>query len=570
VAGFGIRWLLSRPSNETLRPVWLSVVLPADTPIVSYGSQRVALSPDGSRLVYAASQGGVTRLYIRSLDRPDSTLVRDTEGATSPFFSADSRWLAYFVGTRLVRVPVEGGAPQPICEAGEVRGASWGSDGTIVFSSGTSGLRRVPASGGKAEPLIAPDLKRGEVAFYWPQILPGNETVLFCSYAGRPQVSLLSLKTGKRQDLTEGDGALYSPTGHLLFTRGSSLFAAPFDLARLELTGPAIGLIDGVKSLSPFRTPLFGLSSTGVLAYVPGSQPVHHLVWVDRQGKTEPLEVEARDYEEPRISPDGKRVAFTGRSDNPDIWILDLTRGSTARLTFEDGEDETPAWAPDGRHVTFSADRLGKRRMVYSKSFDGSDQEAALFESDTHAHVNSWSPDGQTLLYTEFDPTFSGDLWLYSAGSRQKRVWMRTPYNERGGRFSPDGRWIAYTSNESGRDEVYVQPFPGPGGKWQISVAGGAEPVWAHGGGEIFYRVGDRMMAVRVTRDQGFSAESPRELFHGAYVPTRRGEASYDVSLDDRRFLMVQRDEQSAATRIDVIVNFAAELNRRVPATGRP
>src|SRR5262249_7810877 len=296
---------------------------------------------------------------------------------------------------------------QAICEAGEVRGVTWGSDGTIVFSTGTSGMRRVPATGGTSELIAAPDVKRGEGGFYWPQLLPGNETVLFGSFAGQAHVSLLTLKTGKRRDLTEGDGPLYLPSGHILFTRGTTLFAAPFDLARLELTGPAIAVLDGVKSLGPFRSPLFSLSDTGTLSYVPGTQPVHTLVWVDRQGKVDPLHFESRDYEEPRLSPDGKRVAVTIRGDNPDIWVLDLARGTSARLTFEDGEDETPIWTPDGAKVIYSADRLGHPRMLYEKSFDGSGAESPLVEGEAHPHVNSVSPDGRTLVYTEFDPAYS-------------------------------------------------------------------------------------------------------------------------------------------------------------------
>ena len=224
-------------------------------------------------------------------------------------------------------------------------------------------------------------------------------------------------------------------------------------------------------------------------------------------------------------------MAVTVRSDNPDVFVLDLARGSSARLTFDDGEDETPIWTPDGLRVTFSADRVGKPRRIYSKLFDGSGTEEPLLDGDQHPHVNSWSPDGQTLIYTEFDPGYSGDLWVYTRGEKgEKRVWLRTQYNERAARISPDGHWVAYTSNESGRDEVYVRPFPGPGGKWQISVAGGSGP----------------------------------------FVSTRRGDAAYDVTPDDQRFLMIQRDESSISTHLDVILNFAEELKRRVPVSSQP
>jgi len=573
LTGLGVRlWLSREPARETPKAAWLSVLLPSDAPLASYGAQSLAFAPDGTRLVYAAEHGGTTQLYLRSLDRLEATPVRDSEGAISAFFSPDSRWIGFFAGTRLMKVPVEGGVPQAICEATEVRGASWGPDGTIVFSTGTSGLRRVSASGGTPRALLAPDFKHGEAGFFWPEILPGNEAVLFTtSPFGTPRASVVSLKTGARRDLTEGKGAHYSPSGHLVFASEGSLSAAPFDIKRLELTGPAVSVVDGVMILSPYNSPLFGLSGGGALAYAPGSPPRETLTWVDRQGKVEPLPYEPRGYEEPRFSPDGKRLAVTFRADNPDIWILEISRATSTRLTFEAGEDETPIWTPDGGKVTYSADRVGHPRAVYWKPSDGSGSEEPLFVSETHPHVSSWSPDGRTLVYTEFDPVSSGDIWVLTLGEKvERRPWLRTPFNERAARFSPDGHWLAYVSNESGRDEVYVQPFPGPGGKWQISISGGTEPVWSHAGSEIFYRSGDRMMAVRVASGRGFSAETPQVLFEGRFVPTRRGEAAYDVSPDDRRFVMVQRKLESVATHLNVVLNFSEELKRRAPAGRQP
>ncbi len=564
-------WQGIKPARESSKPAWLSMLVPPDAPLASYGAQTVAFAPDGTRLVYAAEHGGTVQLYMRSLDRLDATPVRESEGASSAFFSPDSRWLGFFVGNRLMKVPVEGGVPQMICEAAEVRGASWGSDGTIVFATGTSGLRRVSASGGTSQGLIVPDVKRGETGFLWPEILPGNEAVLFTTLFGTQRASVVSLKTGARRDLTEGNGARYSPSGYLVFTRGGSLFAAPFDLKSQKLTGPAVSVLDGVMTLSPFTSPQFGLSAGGALAYVPGSPPRATLVSVDRQGRVEPLPSEPRAYEEPRFSPDGKRVAYSLRGDNPDIWILDIARATSARLTFEAGEDETAVWTPDGARVTYSADRRGHARAIYWKPYDGSGSEERILESETHPHVSSWSPDGRTLAYNDYDPAFSGDIWVLTLGEKaERRPWLRTLFHERGARFSPDGRWLAYVSNESGRDEVYVQPFPGPGGKWQISVSGGTEPVWSHAGNEIFYRIGDRMMAVRVASTRGFDVETPHVLFQGHFVPTRRGEAAYDVSPDDRRFVMVQRNLESVATNLNVVLNFSGELRRRVPEAGRP
>jgi Tol biopolymer transport system component len=565
-------WLSRRPGREEVpSPAWLSIIIPSDAPLAAYGAQTLAFSPDGSRLAYSAEQRGTTRLYLRSLGRLEATPVRDSDGATSAFFSPDSQWIAFFTGTRLMKVPVEGGVPQVICEANELRGGSWAPDGTIVFSTGTSGLRRVSASGGEPKVLLTPDTKKNETSFQWPNILPGEEAALFTILAGAPRIGIVSLKTGQRRELTEGIGAYYAPSGHLVFVRQGSLFAAPFDLERLELVGPAISILDGVMIVSPFQSALFAVSPTGTLAYVPGSAPRHTLAFVDRGGKPAPLPFEPRGWEEPRLSPDGNRVSVAVRGDNPDVWTLDISRGSSARLTFDPGEDETAAWYPDGKWVSFSADRRGKARGIYRKASDGSGAEEKLVDGDSHPHLSAWSPDGRTLVYTEFDPAYSGDIWVLTFGEKpEKRPWLRTEFNERAARFSPDGRWLVYVSNESGRDEIYVQPFPGPGGKWQISVAGGTEPVWSRDGKEIFYLSGRTMMSVPVSAGATFSAEIPRSLFEGSFVPTRRGEPAYDVSPDGKRFLVVQRDEKSVSSHLNVVLNFSQELKRRAPPGKQP
>ena len=275
---------------------------------------------------------------------------------------------------------------------------------------------------------------------------------------------------------------------------------------------------------------------------------------------------------QPRYSPDGKTIAFiSDRKGQNNLWLMDAD-GKNPRAVFTDKTQRalSPVWTPDGGKVTYSADRVGHPRAVYWKPSDGSGTEERLFDGQTHPHVSSWSPDGKTLVYTEFDPVFSGDIWTLTLGEKvEPRRWLRTPFNERAPRLSPDGHWLAYVSNESGRDEVYVQPFPGPGGKWQISVSGGTEPVWSHAGSEIFYRKGDKMMAVGVAYGGSFSAGSPHVLFEGRFVPTRRGEAAYDVSPDDRRFVMIQRDLQSVATRLNMVLNFSEELKRRAPL-GQP
>ncbi|MGH9363850.1 MAG: protein kinase domain-containing protein, partial [Thermoanaerobaculia bacterium] len=546
----------------------LSVLRPAEAPLALYGTTLLALSPDGRTLAYVATRRGGTQLYLRSLNHFEPVPIRDSEGASNPFFSPDSRWLGFAAGGQLKKVLVEGGTPQTICAATDVRGASWGARDTVLFGMGTGGLWSVSAGGGQPRKLTAPDVKKGETVHALPEILPGGEAALFAVNSSQVQfqIDVLSLKTGARRKLIAGTRPLYTTSGHLVFGRGSSLLAAPFDPEKLELTGPAVAVAEGLLVVPPYSTPLFSISGNGTLVYGSGTVD-QSLAWVDRHGAVAPLSPDVRAFEEPRLSPDGSRIAVNLRDANPDVWVYTIPRGTWMRLTFEAGEDETPIWTPDGRWVTYSSGRPGRSREVFRKPADGSGAEERLFESSVHPHMSSWSPDGRVLLFTEYDPAFRGDIWALSLeGGRQAAApLLKTPAHERAARFSPDGRWFAYVSDESGRDEVYVQPFPGPGGRWQISTGTGTEPIWSHDGRELFYRSGEKMLAVDVTTKPTFSAGSPRTLFEGDYVTTRRGEAAYDVSADDRRFLMVRRDARSAPVQLNVVLNWIEDLKQRAP-----
>ena len=385
------------------------------------------------------------------------------------------------------------------------------------------------------------------------------------------RIVVQSLETGERRIVVEGGSfPRYSPTGHVVFARPGTLLAVPFDLARLEATGPPAPVVEGVLWNRFTGAAQFALSRTGSLAYVPGSELAANavLVWVDRRGGARPLPAPPRPYENPRLSPDGSRVAVDV---NDDVWVYDLVRGTLTRLTFEPTENETPVWTPDGKRVTYASDRQGKPRSVFWKPADGSSPEELLLTRENHAHVTSWSPDGRVLAVTDFDPVQGGDgdIWLFPAdGKGEARPFLKTPFGERAGRFSPDGRWIAYTSNESGRDEVYVQVLPGPGGKWQVSTDGGGQPVWARSGRELFYRNGDKLMATPVTAQPTFFAGTPRVLFAGRYWQSLpgRGDATYDVSPDGQRFLMIKVEEETASTQLNVVLDWFEELKRRVPA----
>ncbi len=571
-AGAGA-WAVVRSRASASRPLErFSMLLPADAPLRLYGPQSLAVSADGTRVVYVAEHGGTTQLYVRAMDQLEALPIRGTDGATSPFFSPDSQWVGFFSMDKLQKVSIEGGAPQAICEAAEFRGGSWGADDTIVFGGGGSGLRTVQASGGTPRVLTSPDSKKGEVGHWWPEILPGGEDVFFEIPGGgvgnaESSIGLLSLKTGKSRPVLEGSNPRYVAPGFVLFLRGNTLLAAPFDLSRLEVTGPAVRVLDGVLQIEPFSGSLFGLSSRGALVYAPQFLARHALVWVDRHGAVSPLPAEPRNYEEPRVSPDGQRIAVTvRRGPSSDIYVYNVTKGSLTRLTFGSIEEETPIWSPDGTRVAFASARSQEKRVVYAKAADGGGPEELLFTA-AHPHLGSWFSDGKTIAFTNYSPDMAGDLAVAAVGSKgEPSSFLRTPFNERAPRVSPDGRWLAYVSNESGRDEVYVQAFPGPGGKWQISSDGGSEPVWSRDSRELFFRNGEKMMVVQTTTQPSFAASSPQVLFQGRFVPTRRGEAAYDVAADGQRFLMVRREAGEAPVQLNVILNFVDELKRRVSA----
>ena len=562
VVGF---WILSRPTPEPLSR--LVITPPTTAPLASGGSNELAISPDGRRIVYYA-QPGASRLYVRSLDEFVATPIAGTERVEgSPFFSPDGESVAFFAPRELKRVSLVGGTPITISETlAGARSGTWVGD-TIVFSS-DSRLYRVSAGGGEPEILVTPDIEKGEVRYAVPEILPGGQALLFTIWTSTgPQIVLLSLETGEQKVLLAGRQAHYAPTGHLVYAleETGTLMAAPFDLATLEVTGDAVPLLQEVRHSSPGLVD-YSFSTNGTLVYVPGgeSEGGHNLVWVDRQGAVEPVgTLPGGFYGYPRVSPDGQRLAVTIP---PDIWVYDLSRPTLTRLTFE-GDNALLLWTPDGQHVTFRSLRAGVQNIFW-KLADGSGEAERLTTGDFRQNSTSWSPDGQILAFYQFSGVGGSsdrDIWVLPLeGDRQPQPFLQTQFNEGAPIFSPDGRWLAYVSDESGRNEIYVQPFPGPGGKRQISTEGGAEPVWAPNG-ELFYRNGVPMMAVEITTEPGFSAGTPRLLFEGTYRASPSGfSVWYDVTPDGQRFLMVQ-PQLGAGVQIHVVENWFEELKRLVP-----
>jgi serine/threonine-protein kinase len=534
----------------------------------------VALSPDGTRLAYVARQGGAQQLYLRAIDNLEAKPIPGTEGAVNPFFSPDGQWVGFFASGKLKKMSVSGGAALNLVDALQPHGASWGSQGMIAFApTNASFLQQVSDAGGAQQPLTR--LGKGEIVHGWPEFLPGGKAVLFAAGASganwtNAQVAVQSLGTGQRRNLTQGGTyPRYAPSGHLVYAQEGSLMAVPFDPQRLTATGAAVPVVEGVLQTPVSGAAQYSFSDTGSLVYVPGGTQAtqRRLVWVNRNGAEQPLAAPMRAYVFPRVSPDGRRVAGEIDEQETQVWLYDLSRETLTRLTFEGDSNKNPVWTPDGKRIAFRSNKEGPLNLFWQLA-DGGGGLERLTTSEYVQGPTSWSPDGELLAFIEVNPTTGFDIWVLRMGDRKAQAFLRTQFLESAPRFSPDGRWLAYMSDESGRREIYVQPYPGPGGKWQISTEGGTEPVWNPNGRELFYRSANKMMAVEITAQPSFSVGKPKVLFEGPYQPTPATFSNYDVSLDGRRFLMLKpsEQEQAAPTQINVVLNWFEELKQKVPA----
>jgi serine/threonine-protein kinase len=575
IAGL-VGWNLRPPPAP--RPVTRAVIaLPPGQRLAGLDKPALALSRDGTQLVYVATQDGVQRLHLRAMDSLEARPIPGTEGAVNPFFSPDGQWLGFFAGQKLKRVPVSGGAVLTLGDVADPEGASWGSQGMVAFAPSTvSALLQVPEGGGPARPLTRLD---NEATHRWPTFLRDGQAVLFAygTATGNwevQNVAVQSVGTGERRNLVR-DGAYpaYAPSGHVVYAQRGNLMAIPFDAERLAVTGAAVPVVEGVLQASTGASQ-YSISASGSLVYVSGGAQSAQLtpVWVTRDGVEQPVAgVPARGYAYPRLSPDGLRLAVGVAEPDPHVFVFDLAREVLTRLTRTGTLNALATWTPDGQRVVFTSDREGPRNLYWQRT-DGSGEAERLTTSPYNHTPMSWSPDGQVLVFGEINHPDTGfDIWQLRISDRTTQPVIRTAANESTPRLSPDGRWLAYASDESGRQEIYVQPYPGPGGRWQVSADGGREPVWNPSGRELFYRSGDKMMVADIATQPGFSSGRPRLLFEGPYEPTVFTVANYDVSPDGRRFLMLRRTEHGAAapTQINVVLNWADELTRRVPA-GKP
>jgi serine/threonine protein kinase len=573
-------WGKKSPVTE---PVRFTISAPQQTkfaPGPPWGSP-LAVSPDGRRLVFVAlGKDGTRRLWLRPLDALAAQVLPGTEGASAPFWSPDSEWVAFFADNRLKRIAVSRGETETLCQCQSGGGGgTWNQNNVILFSpalAGEGGLFRVPASGGTPVQVTELDAGHGEANQTWPFFLPDGRHFLYHrNYTDGAAIYVGDLYSPSGMRLLPLDMSVldYAPPGYLLYAHDRVLFAQPFDAKRLTLAGDPIRVVDGVEEVGP-GSAAFSVSSNGVLVYWGGATPPQQqLTWVGRDGTRIAPVGEPGEYYHFSLSPDGRRVAVTayesGAKGIPTaIWLLDGFRGTATKFSFQFGAG-IPVWSPDGARIAFSYDNRPGPPTVYLKPTGGPEQYDLLVEAGGNQPTD-WSADGDTVVLEHRDPKTQNDLWPTSvSGERKSRPLLATPANETGGRLSPDGRWMAYTSDESGRNEIYVISLLEPHGATRISTDGGMQPEWRRDGSELFYRTPDRkLMAVPLKAGAVFDAGKPHELFTlppepPAWIQGGADQRVYAPSADGQRFLIGAPVGEGSSTPITVILGWDGALKKK-------
>lgn len=524
-------------------------------------TQTLALSPDGRTLAYVAADSGVGHLYVRPLDQLESRLIPESEGASAPFFSPDGQWVGFFSHGKLKKARLAGGNPVLIAQLTSFLGGDWTEDDTIIVGTSGTGLASVPASGGAPQKIRVSDPAAPNSGSR-PVMIPGSGWLLFSAFR-ESEMDLwgVELATGKaRPVLRNAQGAQYSQ-GRLLYYSAGAIWEAPFEASSATVRGSPNRLISGVDEHNLREQ--FAASATGVIVYAPGTGTIggRNLVWMDRQGKEQAIDVPPADYVDPSISPDGRRfVAAVRRVQEQDLVVYDIERRTMMRLSGDGVRHAAPIWDADSRHLLYDAVGEQRKLGIYRLVADGSSPPGLLRELDGIGHVTSVTRDRRAALQLNH-PETSTDLWILDLAGERLDRFRQGPAIERQGSFSPDGKWLAYVSNDSGKNEIYVEPVPGPGGRWRISANGGEQPRWSRDGREIFYRNGTKMMAAAVRAMPEFTAGQPVELFDSRFD---RGGAvqNYDVMPDGRRFLMV-RAETPAPREIRVVIGWHRDQDRQ-------
>jgi serine/threonine protein kinase/Tol biopolymer transport system component len=563
-----MRFSIGLPDGQTLGGTW-------------YWYPSIAISQDGSQVAYVTHQGGESRIYIRRIGETTPVAVAGTERADMPFFSPDGQWLGMYSGGKIKKVPLAGG-PTVIIAQTSFKGASWGPDDTIYFGNG-AGLMKVAATGGTPQTVIALDAKRGETDQAYPDVLPGGKALLFTvrnmeqPSFDEADIAVLKLTTGERKILVkQGTDAHYVSSGHLVFMRAGVLLAVPFDAEKLEIKGAPVPVIDKVLENPRIGAGQYAVSKDGLLVFIPGGVTYgeHELVFVDKAGNVKPLTANKRPYEDFTISPDGRYIAATIEGPVTNTWVHDIARDTETRFNFGI-ENRDPTWTPDGKHIAYSGYK-DKKYAVLWKPMDGSAPEEALVEDEQNVDAWFFTPDGGTLLYARYQFAGEQNIGALPLNDRTHgHMIFPAKYSVEWAILSPDGKWIAYDSDESGRPEVYVAPYPALEPRERISTDGGLHPLWARDGRELYYRMGTspeemeqrflgqktRVMAVSIETKPAFKAGQPRMLFEGPYF-----ESGHDIAVtpDGKGFVLIRENDTQAGPReIQVVVNWPDELKQR-------
>jgi Tol biopolymer transport system component/DNA-binding SARP family transcriptional activator len=541
------------------------LALPVSQPAVDAPGLTFAVSPDGNTFVYVGQSATSQELFTRGMESMEATPIPGTQGASAAFYSPDGQWVGFVAGGRIRKIPVRGGPAETVCDApGVVLGASWGEDGIVFTPSTSAGLMRVPAAGGTPVALTTPDTAHAETSHRWPEVLPGGTGVLFTSWSGRlrsARAAVLDLRTGVIHRLGTGIGVRYSSTGHIVFaTADGRLLARRFDRQTLQASDPTIEVLKGVRLDAG---PAFTVGPGGTIIYMPAQTAERTVEWIDRAGRTAVVLGSRRVYSDPRLSPDGSRLALTIREEGAaDVWVYSFAAGTLSRLT-RGAESLYPVWSPDGRVIAFASSRRGALEL-YQVPADGSAEPTLLHAGPGDDVPESWSPDGKTLFFRSTHSATGRDVWVLhmtgmTGGRGEVELLLGTDADERSAMISPDGRRLAYTSDESGAAQVYVRAYRGPTAKWQVSVDGGTEPLWSRDGRELFYRQRDAVIAAAVETSGGFHVTSRTVLFTDRLManPFR---TNYDVARDGRRFIGIRPGV--AAAQLVTLMNWLPSAER--------
>ncbi|HKY45094.1 MAG TPA: protein kinase [Pyrinomonadaceae bacterium] len=568
-------YMRSAPKAETTGSLRFGINVPENAFILG----PPVVSPDGRHVVYRLNtEDNKELLWLRALGSFEARPLEGTEGALQPFWSPDSRSIAFFANTKLKKIDLSGGGPQTVCDAPSNVSGAWGRDGTIIFSRGVaSGLYRIPATGGEPVQLTVVDQSRNEIEHTWPHFLPDGRHFIFLVRNAQPENSgvyagVLDSKETKRV-LQVHSSAVYAPPGYLLFVRENTLMAQPFDADTLDVSGDAFPLAEQVVRNPVLGRAMFSVSENGVLVMRTGALNRNQLIWFDREGKQLDAMTPPGGYSGPALSPDGKRVAVsriefqTGTT--ADIWLIDIERGTQIRLTTDPASDTFPSWSPTGDRIVFVSSRNGAT-SIYQKPSNGSSPEEPLVSSPEVKYNPTWSPDGQSIIFAQLNAKTNTDLYLLSTqGEKKVEPFVQTNFVDAQARFSPNGRWVAYVSNETGQFEVYVAAFPLAGGKMPISIGGGSQPQWRADGRELYYYTPNRkLVAVEVNSDGPiFQVGVSKPLFDirigGAGLDQIfPGNLYYTPARDGTRFLVPSLPQAPAQQQINVIVDWHADVKK--------